>query len=170
MVTIAQVESPEQIRQAQELFTEYFEWLRTDVDTDVEDFDTIAPLLGYKEEIAGLPGKFAPPDGCLLLAQDDGKPAGCVAFYKLKDGVCEVKRMWLRPEFRGKQIGRLLMEMLIDEARKLGYQSMVLSTVPLLTTAIALYTSLGFEKTESYFAPDEVVPDYELFFKLDLAR
>jgi len=170
MVTIAQVESPEQIQQAQELFTEYFAWLKTDVDTDVEDFDDVPSLAGYKEEIAGLPGKFAPPDGRLLLAQHEGKAAGCVAFYKFNDGVCEVKRMWLRPEFRGKKIGRLLMETLIEDARKLGYQSMILNTVDILTAAISLYESLGFVKTEPYYAPGELVLDYELFYKLDLSR
>src|SRR5688572_477858 len=129
MLTIVQAKSTEQIRQAQELFAEYIEWLRTDIDTALADLNDVPALTGYKDEIAGLPGKYAAPEGRLLLAHVDGEIAGCAALYKIRDSVCEVKRVWVRPRFRGKQIGKVLVETLIEEARKVGYTSMILSTV-----------------------------------------
>src|SRR5215207_6729129 len=153
-----QAVTDEQIRQVQELFAEYFEFLRTDVDTDYADLDDVPPLAGYKEELAGLPGQYAPPDGRLLLATYGAESAGCVAFYKIGDGVCEVKRLWIRPQFRGKKIGRALVETLIEEARTVGYTSMLLSTVDVLKEAQSLYGSLGFERTAPYFdAPAELL-------------
>src|SRR5687768_8046560 len=103
MLTIVQAKSEAQIQQAQQLFAEYIEWLRTDIDTALPDIDDVPALTGYKEEIAGLPGKYAPPEGQLLLAQHEGELAGCAALYKMRHGVCELKRVWVRPRFRGKQ-------------------------------------------------------------------
>src|SRR5690242_15892641 len=114
MLTVAQVVTDQQIRQGQELLKEYFEFLRTDVDKDVADLNDVPPVAGYQEEIDGLPGKFGPPDGRFLLADYEGEAAGCVALYKFSEGVCEVKRLWTRPKFRGKQVGRALMETLIQ--------------------------------------------------------
>ena len=168
MVTIVQAVTEEHIRQVQELFTEYLDFLRTDVDTSVSDLDDVPPVAGYREELANLPGKYAPPDGRLLLAQVEGQAAGCVALYKLGDGVYEVKRLWVRPMFRGKKISRRLVEMLIAEAREMGYTTMMLSTVDILKEAISLYTSLGFETTAPYFDMPEVMLAHEIFMKLDL--
>ncbi len=169
MVIIMQVVTDEQIRQAQELFTEYFDFLRTDVDTSVDDLDDVPPLAGYRDELASLPGKYGPPDGRLLLAQHEAEIAGCVAFYKLRDGVCEVKRLWVRPQFRGKKISRALVEALIEEARKIGYTAMVLSTVDVLKEAISLYQSLGFEIIAPYYDMPEAMLAHEIFMKLDLS-
>jgi len=168
MVTIVQAVTEEHIRQVQELFTEYLDFLRTDVDTSVSDLDDVPPVAGYREELANLPGKYAPPDGRLLLAQVEGQAAGCVALYKLGDGVYEVKRLWVRPMFRGKKISRRLVEMLIAEAREMGYTTMMLSTVDILKEAISLYTSLGFETTAPYFDMPAVMLAHEIFMKLDL--
>ena len=168
MVTIVQAVTEEHIRQVRELFTEYLDFLRTDVDTSVSDLDDVPPVAGYREELANLPGKYAPPDGRLLLAQVEGQAAGCVALYKLGDGVYEVKRLWVRPMFRGKKISRRLVEMLIAEAREMGYTTMMLSTVDILKEAISLYTSLGFETTAPYFDMPAVMLAHEIFMKLDL--
>ena len=170
MISIVQVVTQEQIQQTRELFAEYFQFLQTEVDTSVDDFEDVPPVAGYKEELAHLPGKYAPPDGCLLLAEHEGKAAGCVAFYKLDNGVCEVKRLWVRPPFRGKKISRLLVETLIKEARKTGYRSMVLSTVDILKEARSLYESLGFETTAPYFEMPEAMLAHEIFMKLDLVQ
>ena len=116
MVNVVQATTDDHIHKTQELFVEYFDFLRTDVDK-VDDLDTVPPLAGYREEIASLPGRYGPPDGRLLLAMDEDQAAGCVAFYKLDEGVCEVKRLWVRPNFRGKKVGRILVETLIEEAR-----------------------------------------------------
>lgn len=168
MLTIVQVETEAQIRHTQALFEEYFDFLRTDVDK-VDDLNQVPPLAGYREEIASLPGKFAPPEGRLLLACVDGEPAGCVAFYKLADGVCEVKRLWSRREFRGRKVGRLLVETLISEARKAGYHTMLLSTVNVLKEAQSLYSSVGFRQTEPFFdMPPEMLAN-EVFMRLELS-
>lgn len=170
MLTIVQAVNEEQIQQVRTLFTEYVEFIRTDVDTSVDNLDDVLPMAGYEQELAELPGKYAPPDGRLLLALNDGEAAGCVAFYKLNEGVCEVKRMWVRPQFRGKKIGRALVETLIAEARASGYATMLLSTVDILTEAQALYRSLGFELTEPFFElPDDLMA-HEVFMKLIITR
>lgn len=168
MVTVVQVETEEQIRQVQELFAEYFEFLRTDVDTDFDDLNDVPQLSGYEAELAGLPGKYAPPDGRLLIAQHEGEIAGCVAFYKFSDGVCEIKRLWTRPQFRGQKVGRALIERLIEEARSSGYSSIILSTVDILKEAQSLYRSVGFELTAPYFDGSEAMMAHEIFMKLDL--
>lgn len=168
MLAIVQVETDEHIRLARELFLEYFDFLRTDVDK-VDDLDQVPPLTGYKEEIAGLPGRYAAPEGRLLLALVEGEAAGCVAFYKLDDGVCEVKRLWTRRQFRGKKVGRTLVETLIAEARASGYTTMLLSTVDVLTEAIALYRSLGFQDTAPFFDMPPDMLAHEIFLKLELA-
>jgi putative acetyltransferase len=164
MLTIVQVETGEQIEQAKALLLEYFDYLRTDVDK-VDDLNTIPALAGYEADLARLPGKYAPPDGRLLVALHEGEAAGCVSFYRYDEGACEVKRLWVRPRFRGKKVGRALMETLVAEARASGYRTILLSTVNTLTEAISLYRSLGFEMTAPYY--NEVL-DYELFMKLEL--
>lgn len=169
MVRVVRAVTVEQIQRVQELFTEYFDFLRTDVDTGVSDLNDVPQLAGYEEEVATLPGRYAPPNGCLLLAEHEGQAAGCVAFYKFEDGVCEIKRLWVRPQFRGKKISRLLVERLIEEAREVGYTAIVLSTVDILKEARALYESLGFKTTAPYFDLPEVMLAHEIFMRLDLA-
>ena len=168
MLSVVRAVTGEQIQQVRELFAEYFDFLRTDVDTDVGDLNDVPPLAGYEEEMATLPGRYSPPDGCLLLAEYDGKAAGCVAFYPFEDGICEIKRLWVRPQFRGKKISRMLVETLIEEARKVGYTAVVLSTVDILKEARSLYESLGFETTAPYFEMPEAMLAHEIFMKLDL--
>ena len=169
MVTIVQVVTEQHIHSTQELFVEYFDFLRMDVDKTVDDLDDVPQLAGYRDEIASLPGRYDAPAGRLLLAQVDGEAAGCVAFYKFDDGVCEVKRLWIRPQFRGLKIGRMLVETLIDEARKSGYTWMILSTVDVLEQAISLYQSLGFETTAPFYDMPEDMLAHEIFMRLDLS-
>jgi GNAT superfamily N-acetyltransferase len=131
-------------------------------DNDIEKarglFEEYAAGLGislcfqnFDEELKNLPGDYAPPDGRLLLASEDDQLAGCIAMRKLSPGVCEMKRLFLRPAYRGKGLGKLLVESIIGEARKLGYTSMRLDTLPgRMDTAIALYRSIGFVEIEPY--------------------
>lgn len=137
---IAQATSPEQIVQARELFLEYAQSLGFSL--CFQSFD---------QELAGLPGDYAPPDGRLLLAEFEGQLAGCVALHKLDGNICEMKRLYLRPHFRGKGLGRALAETIIAEARAIGYERMRLDTVePIMKDAVAMYCRLGFKEIAPY--------------------
>jgi putative acetyltransferase len=105
---------------------------------------------GFEEELASLPGRYAPPSGRLLLARIDSLIVGCVALRKIDDGVCEMKRLFVRPAHLGKGIGRLLAQAIIDEGRAAGYRFMRLDTVPSMNAAMALYESLGFHDIAAY--------------------
>jgi ribosomal protein S18 acetylase RimI-like enzyme len=104
----------------------------------------------FEEELANLPGDYVRPAGCLLLAVYKEQPVGCVGLRKLNDGVCEMKRLYVKPQFRGLGIGRALAEAVIVEARKIGYNYMRLDTVPSMEVASALYVSVGFKKSSAY--------------------
>src|SRR6266567_7209424 len=114
-----QASSPEEIESARELFEEYAAWLQ--IDLCFQSFD---------KELAGLPGQYAPPDGRLLMAIEDDQLAGCVARRKIGEDTCEMKRLFLRSQFRGKGLGRKLAETIIAEARLIGYERMRLDTLP----------------------------------------
>lgn len=98
-----------------------------------------------KAEIEALPGPYAPPDGCLLLAYLEEQPAACVAYKRIGEDACQMKRLYVRPSFRGKGIGRQLVNALMAHARQAGYTKMRLDTTPSMEAAIALYHSLGFQ-------------------------
>ena len=139
MTRFFRAESEEDIRHVRELISEYVASL--DFDLRFQHFD---------EEFVELPGEYATPDGCLLLAMQETKLAGCVALRKITKGVCEMKRLYVRPEFRGKGIGKDLAAAIIEEARKIGYTQMRLDTVPSMKEAVALYRSLGFKEIRPY--------------------
>jgi len=145
MLTIIEAQTSGQIGIIRELFREYAASLGFDL--CFQDFE---------RELAELPGEYAPPRGRLLLAMYDEKVAGCVGLRKFAEGVCEMKRLFVRPEFRGRGIGRALAVKTIEEARKIGYQSMKLDTIATMVEAIELYKKLGFTETEAYrFNPVE---------------
>jgi putative acetyltransferase len=124
---------------ARDLFTEYASSLGFNL--CFQNFD---------KELDGLPGEYAPPGGRLIIAMDEGKAVGCVALRKIEDGVCEMKRLYVRPAYRGKGIGKKLVEAIIEEAEKIGYIQMRLDTVPSMKEAIALYRLMGFHQIEPY--------------------
>jgi putative acetyltransferase len=140
-----QAESHSHIDQARELFLEYAESLGFSL-----------CFQNFEKELADLPGDYAPPQGRLLLAEYNGQLAGCVALRPKESGVCEMKRLYLRPQFRGKGLGRILAERIIAEAREIGYQRMRLDTVePVMKDAVAMYRKLGFKDIEPYCANPE---------------
>jgi ribosomal protein S18 acetylase RimI-like enzyme len=104
----------------------------------------------FSEELDGLPGRYAPPEGRLFLGLVQGEPAGCVALRKLDDSACEMKRMYVRPEFRGFGLGRLLADRIITAGRDAGYRVMRLDTIRTMEAAIRLYRALGFRSTPAY--------------------
>jgi GNAT superfamily N-acetyltransferase len=106
----------------------------------------------FDGELVALPGDYAPPAGVLLIARDADKAAGCVALRRVDAGTGEMKRMFVRDQYRGSGLGRRLALAVIEEARKRKYRRMVLDTLPKLATAIALYRDLGFRETGPYLA------------------
>ena len=115
--------------------------------------DSIAEVLcfqGFEQELAGLPGRYAPPGGFLLLAMDGDLPVGCVALRGLDQATCEMKRLYVTPEYRDHRLGRRLVEEAVLRAGRLGYSRMFLDTVPEMAEAIRLYRKLGFVDTEPY--------------------
>jgi putative acetyltransferase len=119
----------------------------------------------FDQELANLPGDYAPPDGRLLLATEDDQVAGCIAMRKLGPGICEMKRLFVCPAYRGTGLGRVMVNAIIDEARKLGYTHMRLDTLPgRMDKAIALYRSIGFVEIEPYYESVEGAK----FMELDL--
>jgi putative acetyltransferase len=141
-IAVLQAVTPAQIAQARELFLEYAKSLGFSL--CFQNFDL---------ELAGLPGDYAPPGGRLLLAEFDNQLAGCVALHKFDGDICEMKRLYLRPKFRGKGMGRILAEAIIAQARQIGYLRMRLDTVgPVMKDAVAMYRKLGFREIAPYRA------------------
>lgn len=156
VIETTRAETPEQIELARQLFREYEAWVEVDL-----------CFQSFEAELAGLPGKYAEPDGCLLLAYVDGQLAGCIALRKIGDGVCEMKRLFVGEQFRGKGIGRFLVETIIKTAKEIGYERMRLDTLPpKMNDAIKLYRSFGFKEIGPYY---QNPVSGAIFMELDLA-
>lgn len=137
MVQIISAESAEHYEEVKKLFTQYSCSL---------DFE----FQGFTQELSALPGEYSPPAGCMLLARISGQFVGCVALRSLGKSISEMKRLYVIPEYRGKNIGRKLALAVIEEARRSGYKHMRLDTVTSMKEARALYVSLGFYPIEAY--------------------
>lgn len=142
MLKLREAETPEEIDEARGLFREYAAWLRIDL-----------CFQNFEKELKELPAAYARPvGGRLILALFNEEVAGCIALRDLGDGVCEMKRLFVRPQFQGRGLGRILAEHLIGEARRAGYTRMRLDTLPSrMGSAVALYNSLGFKETAPYY-------------------
>lgn len=147
---IRQAETPQDIAQIRQLFRQYYAWL-------ADEFGINMSYQGVEEELASLPGYYAAPQGRLLLLYDAEEAAGCGAFRPLDGKICELKRMYVKPEFRGKGLGRAIAVRLLEEARNSGYEIARLDTATFLKEAPPLYLSLGFQVIGPYYrVPDEV--------------
>jgi putative acetyltransferase len=132
-------ESPSDLAAVRELWREY--WKSIDLPDDFQ---------GFGEELKGLPGVYAADGGVLLIGSIEAQPAGTIALRRLDDRAGEVKRLYLRPAFRGKGLGRHLLEQVIERARAIGYEALYADTLPSLTDALSLYARLGFERVGPY--------------------
>lgn len=139
MVVLREARNPEDMAMIRSLFREYAAGLG--VNLSFQNFD---------EEIAGLPGAYAPPLGQLLTAFDDDAPVGCVAVRAIDREISELKRLYVRPEGRGRGIGRQLASSAVEFARRAGYGRIRLDTLPSMNEAAALYTSMGFVEIPAY--------------------
>ena len=138
---LIQATSPEEIALARQLFEEYASWL--EINLCFQNFD---------KELASLPGDYALPRGRLFLAIEDDQLAGCVALRPLPDRACEMKRLYVRPTFRGRGLGRKLVATILEAAREIGYERMLLDTLPgKMDQALAMYRRLGFKEIEAYY-------------------
>jgi putative acetyltransferase len=138
-VRIVAVETAAQLAEIRELFQEYW-----------SSFGFTPCFQNFSEELAALPGAYVPPGGALLLARVEGETAGCGALRRLDDERCEMKRLYVRPRFRGGGTGGALATRLVDEARRLGYGELVLDTMPAMERALAMYARMGFEGCAPY--------------------
>ena len=155
MVKITEANTKEFVERAKELIREYAQSLEFDL--KFQDFD---------KEMEDFPGQYASPTGCLYIALDENQPIGCVALRDLGQGICEMKRLYVKQLFRGQKVGKLLAEIAIKAAKDMGYDYMRLDTVPSMKQANMLYKVLGFKNIVPYrFNPIEGATFFELNLK-----
>ena len=146
-----------------ELFTEYTKML---VDGDSK-FKEYLDIQNYDEEIEHLEKKYGPPGGRLYIAYVDSQPAGCIGLRRINDESCEIKRLYVRPEFRRAGLGRLLVERIIRDAKTEGYRCILLDTLPFLESAMRLYKAYGFYEIESY---NDSPLETSIFMRMDIVK
>ncbi len=149
------------------LMRAFVTWHRERHPQDLALIDGYFDEAEWEQELANLPGEYAPPEGALFIATADDAVAGCVAMRKIDADRCEMKRMFIYPEFRGRGIGRTLGEAIIEAGRHAGYRIMLLDTSIRQTEALTLYQSLGFEKIPAYYDLPEDLRNWLVFMKYD---
>lgn len=145
MVVISQVTDPGQVAMAQQLVREYFAWFFALVPGSESD----PTFLGWEDELKTIPGVCVPPKGAYLMATLDGEPAGCVTLKPVDEQTGELKRLYVRPTFRGHNLGGQLVEAFLEKARDAGYNRAVLDSHVSMTKAHAIYTACGFKVTDA---------------------
>jgi len=167
MLTILRADGEPYFGQVRELILELAAWDLAQASRLHLDPKLVAEF--FYSEPDELPGAYAPPGGGLFLATQSGKAAGCVAFRRSSPDACELKRMYVRPEFRGMGIGRRLINVLIQAAKGTGYSRMRLETTKAAETAASLYRAVGFRPCEPYYTIPERFLEVTIFMELSLA-
>jgi len=168
MTDIQQATTKAQLDDVRTLFRAFVAWHRRRHIEDIALIDSYFDETEFEAELAGLPGKYAPPKGSLLIAYHDGQAVGCVALRDLGDGVCEMKRMFIPEEFRGKGVGRGLADGIIDDARAAGYRRMRLDTSKRQDEAMRLYERSGFRRIQPYYDLPDDLRNWLVFFEREL--
>ena len=165
---ILHASTQEQLDAVRSLMRAFVNWHRQRHSEDLALIDQYFDARAFEEELAGLPGKYAPPGGRLLLAVLNHQPAGCIALREIDAHVCEMKRMFVPLEFRGKRIGRALAEALIREAKTIGYSSIRLDTSIRQIEARTLYQRVGFVNIDPYYELPPELKEWLIFMELRL--
>ncbi len=168
MPVVEETRTPEQLNAVRGLIRAFVAWHRETHVSDLELIDRYFDEDQFETELRGLPGKYAPPAGGLLWCSCDGTPAGCVTMCDLGDGACEMKRMFVRPDFRRLGVGLALAENIIASARRVGFRRMQLDTSIRQIQAMALYERFGFRRTEPNRNLPRDLRDWLVFFELPL--
>jgi GNAT superfamily N-acetyltransferase len=168
MVQVLIPTTAEQLDWVRELMRAFIAWHRQRHQQDLALIDSYFDASAFESELAGLPGKYALPRGQLLLALVGEKPAGCVALREIDRTRCEMKRMFVYPQWHGQGVGRALAEAVIRDARAMGYQSMLLDTSIRQAEAQALYRRLGFRDIAPYYDLPEALRHWLVFMELPL--
>jgi ribosomal protein S18 acetylase RimI-like enzyme len=168
MLTVVQPTKGQELDEVRALMRAFVAWHRERHVEDIALIDRYFDEAEFEAELAGLPGKYAPPEGRLLTAYQDGQPAGCVALRDLGDGDCEMKRMFVPTQFRGQGVGRALAEAIIASAEAAGYQRMRLDTSHRQAEAVRLYEAVGFRRIPPYYDLADELRDWLVFFERDL--
>ena len=162
--------SKDDYQQVAALLRAFVEWHDERHAADRQIVESYFDPHAFSEELDNLPGEFAEPRGRLLVAEEGGRIAGCVALGDLGDGACEMKRMFVYPEFNGRGVGQLLGRALVSEAKVIGYRKMLLDTEPAQREAQALYRKLGFRDVEPYYELSAELRNWLVFMELDLTE
>ena len=166
MISISQVSSPNEIHNAQQLLREYTTW----VFTLAAESNQAPTFQGLEEELATLPGIYAPPTGSLLLLTLSSQAVGCIALKGHDAATGELKRLYVRPTFRGRKIGRQLVDAVIETAREMGYQRLILDSHISMKSAHAIYEAAGFRKVETPSDFPEDLKPIVVFMEMNLGK
>jgi putative acetyltransferase len=153
--------------QVEELFAELMAWDSAHT-AELGFSAALVQQFYYHQGVVHLPGEYAPPSGQLLLATHSGNAAGCGAYINLSAGICELKRLYVRKQYRGRKLGQRIVTTLLDSARRADYHLMRLETVCFMQSAIAMYRELGFRERSAYYEIPEVFEEITLFMELEL--
>lgn len=168
MVEVIVPETVEQLDAVRDLMRAFVAWHRQRHQQDLALIDSYFDARAFEAELAGLPGKYAPPRGRLLLATVGERPVGCVALREIDDASCEMKRMFVYPDQQGRGVGRALAEAIVRDARAIGYRRMLLDTSFRQAEALALYRRIGFRDIVPYYDLPDALRSWLVFMEMSL--